>query len=227
VSSGHLGRREAKLRYIDTVMEYATTKNYDGCVWAFERGFATIVDRNGNTLLHHAANTGRSDSTCVLRLLLMLLVGLPLASCARSRALPLPPRFPAAFFADSDATVTLSLTPCVCLRLFAAAAACSRRIVKLCLRWGISPASQNHAGRTCIHTMVEQRTYPKQLELIEYMAYHGCDMETRDGDGRTALALACSVGRTDIMDLLLRMEAEVRVACHVSRFGSCLRLLPR
>ncbi len=56
---GYLGRKETRLRYIDTVMEYAVTKNYDGCVWAFNKGYYNLVDRNGNTLLHHAACAGR------------------------------------------------------------------------------------------------------------------------------------------------------------------------
>ena len=57
-----MGRRLAHYKYMDVVMEYAKTKNWEGIVWAFEAGYGFSVDRDGNTLLHHAANTGR----CVL-----------------------------------------------------------------------------------------------------------------------------------------------------------------
>lgn len=56
---GHCGRKLAHLAYMDVVMEYAKTKNWEGIVWAFEAGYGFAVDRDGNTLLHHAANAGR------------------------------------------------------------------------------------------------------------------------------------------------------------------------
>lgn len=86
---------------------------------------------------------------------------------------------------------------------------CSRRIVKHCLRQGISPDVRNNAGETVVHTMAGRRPYAKQLELIEYMAHHGCDMELRDNQGRTALFNAAATGRTDILGSLYDMEADV------------------
>ncbi len=43
----------------------------------------------------------------------------------------------------------------------------SRRIVKLCLRYGIEPNARNYVGETVISTIVRMRPYAKQLELIE------------------------------------------------------------
>ena len=83
--------------------------------------------------------------------------------------------------------------------------------MKHCLRQGISPDVRNNKGETVIHTMSQRRPYPKQLELIDYMAHHGCDIEARDLLGQTALFLAASQGRTDILGSLYDMEADVRV----------------
>ena len=94
----------------------------------------------------------------------------------------------------------------VCLRVLT-----SRRIVKLCLRYGVDANAQNHLGDTVIAAMCRKRTYPKQLELIEYMAFHGTDIETKNYVGQTALAVAASMGRTDILEKLVSLEADVRV----------------
>lgn len=57
---GYCGRRVAHLLVMDKVMDFAKEKHWDGVVWAFENGYGLSVDRDGNTLLHHAANAGRS-----------------------------------------------------------------------------------------------------------------------------------------------------------------------
>jgi ankyrin repeat protein len=62
-----------------------------------------------------------------------------------------------------------------------------------------------------LHTMVQRRPYPKQLELMDYMAHHGCDLEDRDSLGQTPFFIAASQGRTDLMKDLVHMEADVRL----------------
>ena len=125
--------------------------------------------------------------------------------------------------------MSVSVAVCVCLRVCVLACVCgcarvgvcvrSRRIVKLCLRNGIPPDARNHGGETCVHTMCARRPYAKQLELVEYMAHHGCDAETQDLQGRTAMHVACSQGRTDLIDSLVNMGAEVRSIGHLPVAG--------
>ncbi|RHY98849.1 hypothetical protein DYB35_008792 [Aphanomyces astaci] len=84
----------------------------------------------------------------------------------------------------------------------------SKRLIKLCLRYGMDINAANTTGLlTPLHTIIAT-TYPHRAELVDYMIDHGAWHECRDGRGFTPLLLAASLGHVDCIQVLLARAAD-------------------
>ncbi|RHY88181.1 hypothetical protein DYB26_015184, partial [Aphanomyces astaci] len=84
----------------------------------------------------------------------------------------------------------------------------SKRLIKLCLRYGMDINAANTTGLlTALHTIIAT-TYPHRAELVDYMIDHGAWHECRDGRGFTPLLLAASLGHVDCIQVLLARAAD-------------------
>ncbi|RHY31664.1 hypothetical protein DYB32_003261 [Aphanomyces invadans] len=84
----------------------------------------------------------------------------------------------------------------------------SKRLIKLCLRYGMDINAVNTTGAlTPLHTIIAT-TYSQRAELVDYMIDHGAWHECRDGRGLTPLLLASSLGHADCIRALLARAAD-------------------
>ncbi|ETW07966.1 hypothetical protein H310_02352 [Aphanomyces invadans] len=84
----------------------------------------------------------------------------------------------------------------------------SKRLIKLCLRYGMDINAVNMTGAlTPLHTIIAT-TYSQRAELVDYMIDHGAWHECRDGRGLTPLLLASSLGHADCIRALLARAAD-------------------
>ncbi|KAH9190173.1 hypothetical protein AeNC1_007859, partial [Aphanomyces euteiches] len=90
----------------------------------------------------------------------------------------------------------------------------SKRVIKLCLRYGMDINGVNARGLSPLHTIIST-TYLHRVELANYMIDHGAWHEMRDGTGLTPLLTAASLGHVDCVNLLLARAAD-RTATNLS-----------
>ncbi|KAF0689050.1 Aste57867_19465 [Aphanomyces stellatus] len=83
----------------------------------------------------------------------------------------------------------------------------SKRLIKLCLRYGMDINALNTLGLSPLHTMIAT-TYPQRAELVDYMIDHGAWHECRDAVGHTPLLQAAALGHADCVQVLLARAAD-------------------
>jgi hypothetical protein len=84
--------------------------------------------------------------------------------------------------------------------------------VRLLLEAGADPGrfvADSESGAPVLHEAVHAGCGPAVIELL---AVHGADLEAAGPDGRSAYALAVSLGRSDLAELLLRHGARADVS---------------
>ena len=173
--------------------------------WLFNSAVVAARDRNGDTILHHAA---RRNLASVLPFLGQKGVQIDARNADGMTALAL------AVEADASESVKalLAMGASASVRdamgdtsLHAAMLWGATKSVPLLLDAGADPAARNFAGETPLHYAVKKR----DLDGVAILLDHKAPLEARDNRGDTPLAVAARSGRTDIEAKLVASGADV------------------
>ena len=92
----------------------------------------------------------------------------------------------------------------------------SKRLTKLCLRYGIDINTRNGAGETPLHALVSA-SFPGQATLGEYLLCKGAHVDAKDNAGITPIMLASKLGHINCLQFLLPLaslgETDVHGCC--------------